>query len=122
MKNVGKGICIIALGAGIFGGGVYAGTKLENWTPFEYQVKKGFYENPYDLRIQRIKSNNKLEIYLTDINGNIKHKIDNNLYVGSEKHQLKGCYKIGKENIKIGVEKAGDALEKIYKLHILGLF
>ena len=59
---------------------------------FHYETAKGFYEQPYNLKIKTRKNlEEKIEAYLYDKETNQYQKIGPNMYVGDSKHRMKSA-------------------------------
>ena len=65
---------------------------------FNHEAAKGFYENPYNIKIKTKKNiEGKIETYLVDGETKQYQKIGLNMYVGDYKHRIKSVTSIPKE-------------------------
>ncbi len=65
---------------------------------FHYEAAKGFYERPYDLKVETKKNvEGKIEAYLVDKETKQYQKVGPKMYVGDYKHRIKSVVEIPKE-------------------------
>ncbi|MBM3199314.1 hypothetical protein FJZ53_00130 [Candidatus Woesearchaeota archaeon] len=65
---------------------------------FRYEAAEGFYERPYNLKIETRKNmKGEIETYLYDDETKQYHKIGQKMYVGDYKHRIKSVTSIPKE-------------------------
>ncbi|MDP2906627.1 MAG: hypothetical protein Q8O03_01690 [Nanoarchaeota archaeon] len=65
---------------------------------FHHETAKGFYERPYDLKVETKKNmEGKIETYLYDKETKQYQKVGPKMYVGDYKHRIKSVIEIPKE-------------------------
>lgn len=89
----------IALIATSFFAGVMFSEPIKDAKKYlHYETEKGFYEKPYNLKIEKRKNlQGKIETYLIDKETRQYQKIGMNMYVGDYKHRIRSAMNIPKE-------------------------
>lgn len=93
-----KTIVTTAIAISFFLGVVFSEPINDVRKNFHYEAAKGFYEKPYNLKIETRKNiDGKIETYLTDEETRQYQKIGTNMYVGDYKHRIKSITNIPRE-------------------------
>lgn len=93
-----KTVMTTAIAASFFLGVTFSEPIKDLRKNFHYEAAKGFYEKPYDLKIETRKNiEGKIETYLVDKEKKQYQKIGQNMYVGDYKHRIKSVTSIPKE-------------------------
>jgi len=90
--------------------------RSEDHPPDNYVVREGFYQQPYNLEVERRVQGNVVEVYLRNRESGASQMIDENMRIGDADYQLHGCYEIGVERVRHGFRGAGRLVDIIGEL------